>query len=142
MKRLISTLSVAAFALASLPVLAADSAAPQVFALAAQNGSGEIGTVVLTPMGDKTKVDVAIAGAPAGVVQPEHVHPGTCAKLDPKPMYGLAGLTDGVSSTVLNVPIATLTSSKSPMAVNVHKSAADIGTYVSCANLSVPSGKM
>ncbi|HMD02270.1 MAG TPA: hypothetical protein VKG44_04825, partial [Candidatus Baltobacteraceae bacterium] len=86
MVRLPSALVVAAFALASLPVMAADATVPQVFALAAQNGSGETGTVVLTPMGSSTKVDVAIVGAPSGVAQPDHIHPGTCAKLDPKPL--------------------------------------------------------
>jgi hypothetical protein len=142
MNRLTSALAVAAFAFAALPVLAADPTAPMVFALTAQNGSGEIGTVVLTPMGDKTKVDVAIVGAPAGVIQPDHIHTGTCAKLDPKPAYGLAALTNGVSSTVVPVSMATLLAS--PFAVNVHKSATEIATYVSCGNLaaSMPGMKM
>jgi len=135
MKRFTSALALTAFALAVVPASAAD--APKVFALAAQNGSGEVGTVVLTPMGDKTKVDVAIVGAPDGVLQPDHIHVGTCAKLDPKPKYGLAGVTDGVSSTVVDVPMATLLAT--PFAVNVHKSAAEIGTYVACANLATPS---
>jgi len=48
MSRFTSALSVAAFALATLPAMAADQTTPMVFALTAQNGSGEIGTVVLT----------------------------------------------------------------------------------------------
>jgi hypothetical protein len=140
MTRLISALSIAAFALASLPAIAADPTTPQVYALSSQNGSGEIGTVVLTPMGATTKVDVALVGGAAGVAQPDHIHVGTCAKLDPKPTYALAPVVNGVSTTVVNVPLSTLTAT--PFAVNVHKSAADIGTYVACGNLSVMATKM
>jgi hypothetical protein len=140
MSRITSALSVAAFALATLPAMAADQTTPVVFALTTQNGSGEYGTVVLTPMGAQTKVDVAVVGAPAGVVQPDHIHTGTCAKLDPKPTYGLAAITNGVSTTLVNVPIATLLAS--PFVVNVHKSATEIGVYVACANLSMPAMKM
>jgi len=144
MTRLLSALSIAAFALASLPAMAADSGmasgTPQVYALAAENGSGEIGTVVLTPMGAQTKVDVAVVGGAPGVAQPDHIHTGTCAKLDPKPTYALAPVVNGISTTVVNVPVSTLTAT--PFAVNVHKSAAEAGTYVSCANLSVMATKM
>ncbi len=140
MSRLISTLSLAAFALATIPAAAADMTTPQVFAFATENGSGETGTVVLTPMGAQTKVDIAIVGAPAGVLQPAHVHVGPCATLTAKPTYGLAAVANGVSETVISVPMATLLAT--PFAVNVHKSAAEAGVYVACANLSAPAMKM
>ncbi len=140
MSRLTSALSLAAFALATIPAAAADMTTPQVFALVAENGSGETGTVVLTPMGAQTKVDIALVGAPAGVAQPAHVHVGPCASLNPKPSYGLASVTNGVSETVISVSMATLLAT--PFAVNVHKSPTEAGIYVSCANLSVAPMKM
>lgn len=125
---------VAAVALSlALPAAAADSG-HRVFPLSAQNGSGESGTVALVAMGDKTEVIVSLVNAPAGVPQPVHVHEGTCAKLNPKPTYPLTTMVDGVSVTTLDVPIAKLTAGG--FAVNAHKSTTDIGTYVSCGELS------
>jgi Cu/Zn superoxide dismutase len=137
MKSLLLPATLLAFAATSLaPGLAADTgtaAGTKVYLISSQNGSGESGTVVLTPQGDKTKVDVAIAGVPSGIPQPAHVHTGTCSNLDPAPKYPLAPVKDGVSSTVVSVPLATLTGGG--FAVNVHKSADDIKTYVACGNL-------
>jgi hypothetical protein len=114
--------------------LAADTTAgSKVYALTAQNGSGENGTVALTPRGAKTLVVVQLTSAPGTTPQPAHVHVGPCAKLDPAPKYPLSSAIDGVSVTTLDVPIATLTDGT--FAVNVHKSADDIKTYVSCGDL-------
>jgi len=125
----IGACSLLAFA---LPASAADPA-HRVFVLAAQNASGEAGTVTLTPMGEKTRVDVALVGAPDDTPQPAHVHVGPCAKLDPKPKYPLASVVDGASTTTLDVPIAQLTSGQ--LAVNVHKSTSEIAKYVACGDL-------
>jgi hypothetical protein len=120
--------------MAAAPSLAADSTAgSKVFALHAQNGSNENGTVALVPQGMKTLVVVELTGAPAGTPQPAHVHVGPCATLTPAPTYALESLVDGVSMTTLDVPIAKLTDGT--FAVNVHKSVAEIKTYVSCGNL-------
>ena len=116
-----------------LPAAAADPT-HRVFPIAVQNGSGESGTVTLTPMGDKTRVDIALVGAPGDTPQPVHVHPGSCAKLDPKPKYPLTSAIDGVSTTTLDVPMAQLTSGD--FAVNVHKSTSEIAKYVACADLT------
>lgn len=123
--------------LSALPTVAAEE--HRVFAVAAQNNSGENGTITLTAMGDKTKVDVAIVGAPEGA-QPAHLHEGTCAKLDPKPKYGLSPVSDGVSSTVVDAPIGKLTGGG--LVVNVHKSASDLPTYVACGDITAKSKKM
>jgi hypothetical protein len=101
--------------------------------LKAQNKSGESGTVKLTPMGDKTKVEVSLRGAPKGVAQPAHVHEGSCAKLDPKPKYPLSNVVDGKSSSEVPAKMEELMGGS--MAVNVHKSGDDIKTYVACADL-------
>jgi hypothetical protein len=117
----------------TLPALAADST-QRVFAIASQNGSGELGTVTLTALGDKTRVDVALANTPADVAQPAHIHEGTCAKLNPKPKYPLSTVVNGVSNTTVDVPMSQLVAGG--LAVNVHKSTADIPTYVACGDLA------
>lgn len=134
----------AALALAS-PTFAADPTpksdpmksdsveAPHMYQFLAQNASGETGSVSLKAAGaDSTVVTVALKGAPADP-QPAHIHLGTCAKLDPKPAYPLTPVVNGASTTTVNVSLAKLTTGG--YAVNVHKSAAEAATYVSCASL-------
>ncbi|MBV8171877.1 MAG: hypothetical protein JO219_08110 [Candidatus Eremiobacteraeota bacterium] len=100
----------------------------------AQNSSGQTGVAVLTPMTDnKTKVDVSVSGEPSGASEPAHVHLGTCNKLNVAPKYPLNPVVNGKSSTVLDLPISQLETT--PMAINLHQSAANIGTYVACGNI-------
>jgi hypothetical protein len=101
--------------------------------MGAQNKSGESGTAKLTPAGDQTKVEISLKGAPKGVAQPAHIHSGTCAKLDPKPKQGLENVMDGKSTTTVPMKMEDLT--KEPLAINVHKSADDLKTYVSCGDI-------
>ena len=111
----------------------ASAAGPVTFPLTPQSNSGESGTATLTEEGAKTKVVIAVTGAPAGVAQPLHVHKGTCAKLDPKPAYGLTTLTNGKSETTIDVPLRTLQTGG--FAINGHKSAQEASTYVFCGNI-------
>jgi hypothetical protein len=112
--------------------LAADSAT---VTLSAQNGSGETGTATLTKSGEKqTKVVLNVTGAPAGVNQPVHIHKGTCATLDPKPAYPLSPVVDGKSETTVNASLDSL--QKDGYAINGHKSAQDVKTYVFCGNVA------
>ena len=127
----------AVLALSGTGPSAARAAGPITVQLTPQNNSGESGTATLTEEGTKTKVTVAVTGAPAGVAQPLHVHKGTCAQLDPKPAYGLAALTDGKSETTIDVSLATLQAGG--FAVNGHKSAKEVSTYVFCGNVPKPS---
>jgi len=107
--------------------------------MAAQNKSGETGTAKLTAVGaDKTRVEISLKGGPKGTPQPAHIHEGSCAKLDPKPKYGLENVVDGKSSTEVPVGLAELR--KGSFAVNVHKSGEDIKTYVSCGNIAKGGG--
>lgn len=105
-----------------------------------QNKSGESGTARLTPEGDGTRVEITLKGQPAGVSQPAHIHEGTCAKLDPKPKYGLQNVVDGKSSSLVPVSEKTLLSGKH-LAINVHKSADDIKTYVACGDIRASTKK-
>jgi hypothetical protein len=131
MKRKLSSTCLAAVLLAAgFAASAADQ--PVTVPIKAQNGSGETGTATLTPQGDKTKVEVTLNGGPAAA-QPAHIHEGSCAKLDPKPKYPLENVTGGKSSTVLPVSVSALTSGT--YAINVHKSAEDLKTYVACGDI-------
>jgi len=106
------------------------AAGPVTVKLAPQNNSGESGTATLTEEGGKTKVAVSVTGQPAGVAQPMHIHKGTCDKLDPKPTYGLPSLINGKSEATVDVSLADL--QKGGYAINGHKSAQEVSTYVYC----------
>lgn len=106
------------------------AAGPVTVKLEPQNNSGESGTATLTEEGGKTKVAVSVTGQPAGVAQPMHIHKGTCDKLDPKPTYGLPSLVNGKSEATVDVSLADL--QKGGYAINGHKSAQEVSTYVYC----------
>jgi len=111
----------------------AEAAGPVTVQLTPQSNSGESGTATLSEQGTKTKVVLAVTGQPAGVAQPVHIHKGTCAQLDPKPAYGLTTLTKGKSETTVDVPMTSLQAGG--FAINGHKSAQDVKTYVFCGNI-------
>lgn len=114
------------------PAAAADGDRLEV-PFSAQNDSGISGTATLVEQGGKTTVTIDLKGASDAVEQPDHIHAGTCATLDPAPTYPLNNVVKGHSETVVDATIATLLSS--PFAINVHKSAAEITTYVACADI-------
>jgi Cu/Zn superoxide dismutase len=101
--------------------------------LSPQNSSGESGTATLTKAGDKqTKVVLSVTGAPSEA-QPTHIHKGTCAKLDPKPAFPLSPVVGGKSETTVN---ASLDDLMKDHAINGHKSAQDLKTYVFCGQIA------
>jgi hypothetical protein len=99
---------------------------------APQNNSGETGVGYLMADGTRTKVMLALKGAPSGA-QPVHIHPGTCAKLGAKPAYSLSDVVNGKSNSEIDVPLAKLLASS--FAINVHGSASEM-LNVSCADIS------
>lgn len=103
--------------------------------LSAQNSSGESGTATLKEEDGKVKVTLDLMGAPAGVMQPAHVHMGSCANLGAV-KYPLTFPTDGKSVTTLDVKWADLKAGL-PLAINVHKSPAESTVYVACGDLSL-----
>jgi hypothetical protein len=124
---LLGLLAVLGFAAA---VTAADS---MKVTMAPQSGSSESGTATLTKEGaDTTKVVVNLSGATGQ--QPAHIHKGTCTNLDPKPTYPLSPVSNGKSETVVKASLDDL--SKGGYAINVHKSAQDVKTYVSCGEIA------
>lgn len=89
--------------------------------------------------------------AAAGDDHPAHIHVGTCDNLDPNPTYMLsdvkptaeaeaasggseAAIPVEQSVTTVDAPLDTLATGG--YAINIHHSAADIGTYIACGNLT------
>jgi hypothetical protein len=104
--------------------------------LGEQNSSGESGTARLTAVGDKTKVVLDVrnpSATMASETQPAHIHKGSCAKLDPTPLYALADVKDGKSTSIVDAKLDDLR--KGAFAINVHKSAQEIQTYVACGDI-------
>lgn len=103
--------------------------------LATLNDSGVTGTVTLIGVGDRTQVDVDVdpAGHPD---MPSHIHPGDCDNLVPQPKYPLRNVVDGKASTLVAVPLSELLDGT--LAINLHNSNEDMGTYTACANLVQP----
>ena len=128
-------LRTAALGAALVVVLAAcgGGAAAKNVTLAALNGSGVSGTAVLTDAGNGQTQVVIKVDAAGNAAMPAHVHPGTCATLDPKPKYPLTDVKNGASTTTIPVALADLT--KSAFAVNLHKSADDAKTYTACGDI-------
>jgi hypothetical protein len=101
--------------------------------LVAQNNSGQDGTAILAPEGNKTRVVIEIPRAPTDVAQPAHIHMGRCDNLDKAPKWKLEDVKGGRSITVVPVPLDTILIDKT--AINIHKSAAEAQVYVSCGNI-------
>lgn len=102
-------------------------------ALKSINDSGISGTARLVPRGNQTEVIIGESSEPGGASEPVHIHLGPCTNLDPQPTYPLKNVEQGKSDTLVNVPIGQLTTGH--FAVNVHESAAKIGTYVACGDI-------
>ncbi len=127
------TAAPAAAAPTRAPAPAARAGATVSFSLAAQSNSGITGTATLTDLGNgQTRVVLQLANAGAGP-EPAHIHMGTCANLDPKPQYPLMDVMNGTSETTVNASLASIMDGNH--AINVHKSAAEIQTYVACGNI-------
>ncbi len=100
--------------------------------LAEENGSGQSGTATLVPEGEGTRVTIELSNSP-GAAQPVHIHPGTCEDLDPKPAYPLEDVAGGSSESMENTSLEEL--QNGDFAINVHKSADEIETYVACGDI-------
>jgi hypothetical protein len=130
-------LTAVAVAIADEPSSSMSAAAGVTVPITAQNKSGQTGTATLTQDGDDVVVTIAMKGTGSDP-EPAHIHPGTCAKLNPAPKYPLSNIVDGKSTTkVAGVKLADLQTGG--FAINVHKSTSDIGTYVACGDIPKPA---
>lgn len=102
--------------------------------LDAVNNSGESGLATFTTEGSKTKVSLNLTGSPKDVVQPAHIHIGGCPGVGAV-KYPLTFPVNGLSETTLDVSLDQLVS-ELPLAINVHKSGIEAGSYVSCGNIT------
>ena len=106
-----------------------------VISLSAQNNSEQSGTATLMAQTNaQTKVVILVDDWKPGVAQPAHIHVGSC----PTPgavKYSLNNVVNGRSETMVNVTMDVLLKGL-PLAVNVHKSAAESNVYVSCGNIT------
>ena len=105
-----------------------------VVSLAMQNNSKESGEALIEDVGGKAKVTVKLSGAPRETSQPAHIHVGACP--DPGAVkYPLTSVINGNSITQLEISVEELLKNL-PLAVNVHKSAAEAKVYVACGDIS------
>ena len=102
-------------------------------ALNPQNDSGVAGAATLAQEGNDLLVWVRTSGGSA--LEPDHIHVGTCANLNPTPRYPLSPVKDGTSFTrIKNLQLSSLLAS--PFAINVHKSPQEAKIYVACGNIT------
>jgi hypothetical protein len=100
----------------------------------ALNGSGENGMATITQGTGGVDVVVTLENG-TQVPQPTHIHIGTCGAINKAPEYALRDTVDGKGdSLVAGVNLSDLL--KGHYAINVHKSASDLPTYVSCGNIA------
>ncbi|MEK7188299.1 MAG: hypothetical protein AAB685_00420 [Patescibacteria group bacterium] len=97
------------------------------------NKSSESGTATLKEVDGKVSVELNLVGAAKGVSQPAHLHKGVCPGIGAV-AYPLNFPIEGQSQTTLDVSLDEL-KAQLPLAINVHKSASDIKTYVSCGDI-------
>jgi archaellin len=133
MKKIALVIVVVVAAVAAYYLIGPGRMASVTVALAAQSGSGETGTALLEDVSGQVRVTVSVQNQPAGSTQPAHIHVGSC----PTPgdvVYPLTSLTGGSSTTMINTTIAEL-KARGPLAINLHKSAAQSKVYVACGNI-------
>ncbi len=126
----VMVLAVPAFASAAAP----HATGPITVTLATLNNSGESGTATLTDLGNgQTKVEVTITGEPSGASNPMHIHSGQCGPTLGGVVFPLSPVVNGTSTTTVATSLDSIMDGKH--AINGHKSAAEIGTYVFCGNI-------
>lgn len=123
-----------------IPAAAATPENVVVVALYEKSASGQSGVAVLTARGDDTEIVINISPGASGESQPMHIHNGSCAALG-SIARPLSSVYNGYSTTLLNVPLASLTTGG--LAINLHKSIQEIATYTACGDIpSVPQGAL
>ncbi len=107
-------------------------------ALNAENNSGISGKATLDEEDGKVKVTLSLNSSVLGVLnpsEPAHIHAGVCPGVGAV-VYPLNPVVNGKSETTINTTLAGL-KAQLPLAINVHKSASAIGTYVACGAINL-----
>jgi hypothetical protein len=104
-----------------------------VYAMNAVSGSGQNGTVTLTPgKSGTTSVVIKLTGENASAVEPATIQTGLCGKPGPV-KYSLTDVVKGFSNTIVSATTSALEAGT--LSVHVNKSTAQRNVYVSCGNL-------
>lgn len=102
--------------------------------MGAMNGSKQDGSASVTDKNGGVEVTVHLNNEPKGASEPSHVHQGSCKKLNPAPWKMLHNVIGGTATTFVGgLTVAQIKGGT--YAINVHKSANDLKTYVSCGDL-------
>jgi hypothetical protein len=102
-----------------------------------QNDLGQTGSATLTENADgQLVVELSLVGGEFSDPQPAHIHSGACPNPGPV-VHPLTNVVNGQSATVLPVSWTELVQSGEPLAINVHKSAAEASVYTACGDLPV-----
>ncbi len=134
----VPTPRVGASPVASPSPIGVAGAQPIVVTLQAQSNSGVTGKAVITGLGPaQTLVVLALNNAGPGR-HPAHIHQGTCANLNPAPLYPLTDVVDGVSVTAVNQGLPAVL--RGQFAINVHQSPENIQTYIACGDIPAQPG--
>jgi hypothetical protein len=119
--------------LVALPTTAAAQSQTLTLTMNAQNNSGISGTATFTDLGNgQTRVMMQVSGAGPGP-EPAHIHPGSCAQLDPTPAFTLSSVTNGTSTTDVDSTLEELLDGH--YAIHMHKSPDELTVYVACADI-------
>ena len=108
-----------------------------VFNFNAQNNSGVSGTATLSEGNGSVKVTLNIKDSILGLLtpaEPAHIHLGSCENIG-SVKYPLTSVVNGKSETTLNISLAQL-KAELPLAINIHKSAAESNIYIACTDLN------
>jgi hypothetical protein len=117
-----------------IALAACTSEESRTFQLETLNDSGVTGTALLTDLRDgSTRVVIEVDPADH-LNMPAHIHPGTCVELVPQPLYPLESVVDGDSETVVSRSLSELLAGD--LALNLHVSFEDMGTYAACVDLT------
>ncbi|MEX0896007.1 MAG: hypothetical protein WDZ94_03640 [Patescibacteria group bacterium] len=105
--------------------------------LSEQSDLGQSGVATLENNDDgMLVVTLSMTGGEFPEPQPAHIHLGACP--DPGAVsYPLENVVDGSSVTTLDVSWEDLETAGEPLAINVHKSAAEASVYTACGDLPV-----
>jgi hypothetical protein len=132
---MLAPLAIAVIAACSVVASGAPTPKSETIAMHALNDSGQIGSATITDVGGKVLITVKLTGEPSTASEPSHVHFGRCPLIKAIPAYNVGPILDGKAESVVDLSWAEINSGK--YALNVHKSASDMGTYMSCGNIGV-----
>ncbi len=115
-----------------LGVSATVSLGSKQFDLNEKNGSNEDGTVTVSEVGGKTKIEISLTHAPS-TAQAVRLYAGSCSAIGIL-KYALNSVVNGVSTTTLNLSLAQFKAMGS-LALDVRQSAGQANTSVACADV-------